>query len=56
MSTDDVCKILNSLKVSKSMGPDNCHPRLMRETAESIKEPIQTIFNKILKERTLPVV
>ena len=29
VSTDDVYKRLMSLKVSKSMGPDNCHPRLI---------------------------
>ena len=38
------------------MGPDNYHPRLMKETAESIKEPLQTIFNKTFKEGTLPEV
>ena len=52
--TDDVYKRLMSLKVSKSMGPDNCHPRLTKETADSIKEPLQMIFNKTFKEGTLP--
>ena len=56
VSTDDVYKRLMSLKVSKSMGPDNCHPRLMKETADSIKEPLQMIFNKTFKEGTLPEV
>ena len=56
VSTDDVCKRLMSLKASKSMGPDNCHPRLIKKTAESIKEPLQMIFNKTFKERTLPEV
>ena len=54
VSTDDVCKRLTSLKVSKSMGPDNCNPHLMKETAESIKEPLQTVFNKTFEEETLP--
>ena len=45
VSTDDVYKRLMSLKVSKSMGPDNCDPRLMNETAKSIKEPLQVIFD-----------
>ena len=53
MSTDDVYKRLMSLKVSKSMGPDK---HLMKETAESIKEPLQVIFNKTFKEGTLPEV
>ena len=56
VSTDDVYKRLMSLKVSKSMGPDNCHPRLMKDTSDSIKEPLQMIFNKTFKEGTLPEV
>ena len=38
------------------MGPDNCHSRLMKETTESIKEPLHMIFNKTFKEGTLPEV
>ena len=45
VSTDEVLRRLKLLSVSKSMGPDNCHPRLLKETAESIKEPLQVIFN-----------
>ena len=56
VSTDEVLRRLRSLSVSKSMGPDNCHPRLLKETAESIKEPLQVIFNKTFKEGTLPEV
>ena len=56
VSTDEVFKRLKSLNVSKSMGQDNCHPRLLKETAESIKEPLQTIFNKTFKEGVLPEV
>ena len=53
-STDEICKRLKSMKTSKSMGPDNCHPRLLKETADSIKEPINIIFNNTFKEGTLP--
>ena len=38
------------------MGPDNCHPRVMKETAESIKEPLQMLFIMTFKEGTLPEV
>ena len=31
VSTDDVYKGLMSLKVSKSIGTDNCHPRLIKK-------------------------
>ena len=53
VSTEDGCKRLNSFKVSKSIGPDSCQPLIMKETTESIKEPLQTVFNKTLKEGTL---
>ena len=56
VSTDEALRRLKWLSVSKSMGPDNCHPRLLKETAESIKEPLQVIFNKTFKEGTLPEV
>lgn len=35
------------------MGPDECDPRLLKEMAESIKEPLQIIFNKTVKEGSL---
>ena len=38
------------------MGPDNCQPLVLNENAESIKEPLQTIFDKTFKEGTLSVV
>ena len=56
MSTDEVPRRLKSLSVSKSMGPDNYHPRLLKETAESIKEPLLVIFNETFKTGTLPEV
>ena len=36
------------------MGPDNCHPSLLKETMETVKKPLQTIFNKTFKEGRLP--
>ena len=44
VSTDDVYKRLMSLKVSKSMGPDNCHPHLMKDLGILFEKKLK--FNK----------
>ena len=45
-------KQLNKMNSSKSIGPDGCHPRLLRETAAIVNIPLQ----KILKKRLWKVV
>ena len=32
--------------MTKSIGPDNCHPRLLKEAAEMLSEPLSDIMNK----------
>ena len=39
-----VLKQLKSLNVSKSCGPDNCHPFFLKECAEEIYPPLLTFF------------
>jgi hypothetical protein len=34
-----VLKQLNSLKIDKSPGPDELHPRLLKELAKSLTKP-----------------
>ena len=46
--------LLKQLNVSKSTGPDNFHPRFLKETADNISYPITVIFNKSLSEGILP--
>jgi hypothetical protein len=36
------------------MGPDMCYPRVLKECANELKTPLQTIFNKKFEEGTLP--
>ena len=43
-----VLKQLKSLNVSKSCGPDNCHPFFLKECAEEIYLPLTDIFHKSL--------
>ena len=39
-----VLKQLKTLNVSKSCGPDNCHPFFLKECAEEIYLPLTDIF------------
>ena len=45
---------LKNLNPSKSMGPDGCHPRVLRETYDIINRPLQTIFDKTFTEGKVP--
>ncbi|XP_077867886.1 uncharacterized protein LOC144357713 [Saccoglossus kowalevskii] len=51
---EDVRKLLSSLEVSKSSGPDNFHPRFLKEVANVIYEPLFVIFRKSVGEGTVP--
>lgn len=46
--------MLKSLNISKSTGPDEFHPRFLRETAENIAFPITFLFNKSISEGKIP--
>ena len=47
-------KVINELKANKSQGPDDFHPKLIKETVNKIKEPLCKIFDKSLQEGVLP--
>ena len=47
-------KLLKNMNISKSMGPDGCHPRLFRETADIISTPLETVFDKTFNEGKVP--
>ena len=38
------------------MGPDGCHPRLLRETAGIVNTPLQKIFDKSFIAGKIPTV
>ena len=50
----DVTKGLLKLNVNKSCGPDKLYPRILKELANEIAEPLQIIFNKSLIEGKVP--
>ena len=54
MTENKVKLLLKQLNVSKSTGPDNFHPRFLKETADNISYPITILFNKSLSEGSLP--
>ena len=43
-------KHLCALNTTESAGPDNMHPKLIRELTEIIKEPICIILNKTIED------
>ena len=53
-SKEDVRKILHSLDISKSPGPDNFHPRILKELSNELSEPLFLLFSKSLTDGVLP--
>ena len=50
----DVESRLKSLDVDSAMGPDNIHPRLLKEFATELAYPLAIIFNKSMASGSLP--
>ena len=49
-----ILKKLKKLKVNKSPGPDNIHPRVLHEVAEGLTLPLMIIFKTSIKLKELP--
>ena len=49
-----VLKKLNNLDVTKSPGPDETHPRILKEVASSIAPALAILFNNTLKSHKVP--
>ena len=45
---------LSKLNPNKAQGPDNIHPRFLKETSKVISKPLAILFNRSLLERHLP--
>ena len=54
MEVNWVMRALSCLCPTKSMGPDAMHPKLLRELAGSLSEPLCALFNKSLSSGVLP--
>ena len=49
-----ILKLLKNLNVSKSCGPDNCHPFFLKECADSLVTPLCNIFTKSIQTGCIP--
>ena len=54
ISETEVLKLLKDLDASKSMGPDNINPFLLKSMAEVFVKPLTLIFQKSVSSGTVP--
>ena len=51
---DIILKKMKQLKIGKSPGPDQIHPRVLKECAEAFKKPLKKIFISSFESGKLP--
>ena len=50
----NICKAIDRIKPTKSQGPDNIHPMLIKEFKNSLLSPLKLIFEKSIQEANIP--
>jgi len=51
---EEVLQVLSKLNISKSPGPDGIHPRMLKELACELCEPLAIIFNTSMRQGKIP--
>ncbi len=54
ITEEKIAKAIDKLKSSKSQGPDNIHPKLLKETKSVIIKPLKIIYKKSISEQKIP--
>ena len=54
ITVDDMFKLLNSLKTSKSPGPDGMNPIILKESAKELAYPFKLLFDVSMKSGKIP--
>ena len=54
VSTEDVTKIINNLKLNTAIGLDNIGPKLIKDLKHVISKPLAELINKSFKEGIFP--
>ncbi|XP_069183507.1 uncharacterized protein [Procambarus clarkii] len=54
VTADEVMKQLTTLNETKAGGPDKVSPRLLKEAAQALSEPLARIYNESLTKGELP--
>ena len=55
VTEETVLEQLQKLGISKSPGPDNVHPRIIKELATSLAKPLCILYNASLKAKKIPL-
>ena len=50
----EIEKRLNRLQESKSMGPDQIHPKILKECAKELAKPLKILFRESIKQGKIP--
>lgn len=53
-SLANIKKAIMKLKVNKSPGPDNLHPRFLKEAVDQLVEPLEMIFDASFNSVYIP--